>query len=341
MKAHRAVFMFPLGKAEVLPHAPTPLLPQEQTMADPHSEREASSWIYLKLYLGRSVNRMDRLLIDLSREATITGRAQAWFYIRYVDEHGIHIRLRAKAHAGDEQTLRRNLIDVAARRLGRLHELPPGDYFPMVAMPGFEQAVDQISSAHNDIDVVEAPYEPEFDKFGSAEAMDIAEGLFHASSIIACQVLADEENGKYSRKDLVPSLLDETFRAFLPPNKEALFWHEYSYYWLNGKSPAANDWREKFIAKGRSLSDRSIRIVPEEQRFAAGAIEPLRNWRSALTNARTRYAALGSRLDASAEVLCFNFAHLMNNRLGLGTLEEAYMGALLEQRAVSSALETA
>ncbi len=310
-------------------------------MTQSQAAEEMSPWIYLKLYLGRTVDRMDRLLIDLSREDTLTQRAQAWFYIRYVDEQGIHIRLRAKARAGDEQALRRALIDTSARRLGRLHELTPGDYFPMVAMPGFEQAIEQLSSTHNDIDVVEAIYEPELDKFGGPDGMGIAEELFHVSSSVACQVLADDEAGRYSRKDLVASLLDETYRAFLPADNEAVFWREYSYYWLNGKSPAANDWRDRFFDKGRELAERSIRIVPDEQQLPAAALQPLRAWRAALKNAAAGYAELGRRSDAAPEVLCFNFAHLMNNRLGLGTLEEAYMGALLERRAAPAELEAA
>ncbi len=305
-------------------------------MTATHAADHASSWIFLKLYLGRTVDRMDRLLIDLARESALTQRASAWFYIRYVDEQGIHIRLRAKPRAGDEEALRRDLIDLTARKLARLHELPPGDYFPMVAMPGFEQALDQLANAHNDINVVEAPYEPEYDKFGGPQGIEIAEALFHASSVIACRVLEDDERGRYSRKDVMPALLDATFHAFLPAENEQSFWREYCYYWLNGKSPAADDWRDQFFAKSRELAQRSIRVVPEPHQLPPDATLPLRDWHAALQTAAARYAELGRHADAAPEVLGFNFAHLMSNRLGLGTLEEAYLGALLEQRAAES-----
>jgi thiopeptide-type bacteriocin biosynthesis protein len=290
-------------------------------------------WIYLKLYLGNAVDRMDRFLIDIGRVVDATRRADSWFFIRYVDENGIHVRLRAKPATADTHSLRRDLINACAQRLSSLHELPAGDYFPMVTAPGFEAAVAQMTSAHNDVKVVEDRYEPELDKYGGPAGMPIAERLFAQSSLVACQVLNDEEHGLYSRKDLVPMLMDAVFRAFLPQTDQRVFWREYSYYWLGGKSPAADDWREKFFSKDRELNEAGIPLLRADAELPAEAARHLQSWRTALGEAAAAYRELEDREDVNEEVLCFNFAHLMNNRLGLAALEEAYMAALLERRA--------
>lgn len=290
-------------------------------------------WVYVKLYLGRAIDRMDRLLIAVAAEPVLAERAEAWFYLRYVDERGIHVRLRALARAGDDRDdLQRAVIDMSADRLADLHGYPPGDYSPMVTMPGFEEGLERVKAAHNDCNVIEDRYVPETDKYGVRPGMDIAERVFHQSSQLAVRVLELEERGRLSRKDLVPVLMHDAAEAFIPAADRATFWAEYSYYWLNGRSPAADDWRQTFADKGRELSERGIRIVAPDSQLGEEARGIVTAWRTAMQQAAADYAALGRRVDTTPEVLGFNLVHLMNNRLGQAALEEAYIAALLERQ---------
>ncbi len=303
-------------------------------MTTPSSDLFTDRWVYVKLYLGRAIDRMDRLLIALAAEPVLTERAQAWFYLRYVDERGIHVRLRALAREGDDaESLLRVVIDMSADRLAELHSYPPGDYSPMVSMPGFEEGLARVTAAHNDTNVAEDRYVPETDKYGARPGMDIAERVFHQSSQLAVQVLQLEERGRLSRKDLVPVLMHDAAEAFIPAADRATFWAEYSYYWLNGRSPAADDWRQTFADKGRELSERGIRLVAPDSQLGPEARGIVTAWRACVKQAAADYAALGRRADTTAEVLGFNLVHLMNNRLGLAGLEEAYIAALLERQA--------
>lgn len=296
------------------------------------SDLVTDRWVYVKLYLGRAIDRMDRLLIALAAEPVLTERAEAWFYLRYVDERGIHVRLRARARPGDEAGLLRAVIDMSADRLADLHRYPPGDYSPMVTMPGFEEGLARVTAAHNDCKVLEDRYVPETDKYGVRPGMDIAERVFHQSSQLAVQMLQLEERGRLSRKDLVPVLMHDAAEAFIPAADRATFWAEYSYYWLNGRSPAADDWRQTFADKGRELSERGIRLVAPEAQLGAEARGIVAAWRACVQQAAADYAALGRRVDTTPEVLGFNLVHLMNNRLGQAALEEAYIAALLERQ---------
>ena len=290
------------------------------------------SWVYVKLYLGRAIDRMDRLLIDLGTEPVLRERARRWFFLRYVDERGIHVRLRAQARPDDRAGLSRALIDACAQRLSELHGHPPGEYSPMVSMPGFEAGLDRITAAHHDVDVIEARYERETDKYGERPAMDIAERVFHESSQLAWTVLRDEEAGRLSRKDLVPILMHEACQAFIAPQDQPEFWNEYSYYWLNGRSPAAEDWQQRFADKDAELQQRGIPVVAALEQLSPAARGVVNEWSRCLRAAVEDYAGVGHPVEAKAEVLCFNFVHLMNNRLGQAALEEAYMAALLERR---------
>jgi thiopeptide-type bacteriocin biosynthesis protein len=288
-------------------------------------------WVYVKLYLGRAVDRMDRLLIDLGAHRVLAEQALQWFYIRYVDAQGIHVRLRAKARAGEREQLSRAVVDACADLLAELPAYPPGDYSPMVTMPGFEASLERVTAAHQDVRVVEERYEPETDKYGVRPGMDVAEALFHQSSVLAVRILREEEQGRLSRKDLVPLLMHEACETFIAPGDRVSFWREYSYYWLNGRSPAADDWRARFAGKGDELEARGIEVLAAPERQDPLRRELFAAWRGALREAAAAYDALKGRVDTSAEVLCFNFVHLMNNRLGLAALEEAYMAALLER----------
>ena len=253
------------------------------------------AWVYVKLYLGRTLDRMDRLLIALGDEPTLQERARQWFYIRYVDERGVHVRLRALSREGDREGLQSALIDRAVRRLGELNAHPPGDYSPLVTAPGFELALDRLSAAHHDVNVIEDRYEPETDKFGERPAMEVAERLFHESSRLAVQVLGEEERGRMSRKDVVPALMAEVCRAFMPEDRAPAFWSEYSYYWLNGHSPAAEDWRQTFARKGDELQQRGIPILPDEAALATPVRELLGACRRCVQEAAAAYANYGNQ----------------------------------------------
>jgi thiopeptide-type bacteriocin biosynthesis protein len=291
------------------------------------------TWTYTKLYLGNALDRMDRLVTGIGRDIDRIDGLRSWFYIRYLDQDGIHVRLRAQGDAERQSHVRHNLLELCTTHLSDLHTMPASTYAPMVTAPGFEASLEQIKSGHNDVRFVEATYEPEFDKFGGEQGMPIAEKLFHTSSSIACDILDDEFRLLYSRKTLYPLLMQATLDAFLPQVDAKAYWREYAYYWLNGKSPAAEDWRGKFFRKADELQTEGVPVLAADPDLPERAVIHLERWRDELGAAAAAYRPLLAEGVANGEILCFNFAHLMNNRLGLAALEEAYMATLLEHEA--------
>lgn len=291
-------------------------------------------WIYFKLYLGQAIDRMDQLIVKLGQSVPNVEGVNNWFYIRYFDDMGVHIRLRALSRSRDSEELKGELHNLCANFLNAVHELLPSSYYPMVVPVGYEEAVEQgVAGGHNDVRIVLDDYEPEADKFGGEIGVKIAEEVFRESSEMACGILSDEVQGFYSRKDMIPVFMNECFKTFLPEGDEVAFWREYSFYWLGGNSPAAGDWREKFFRKGEELQEKQVSVVPDYSALSERQQGYLDRWKDTLASAAARYREMGASVNVSSEVLGFNFTHLMNNRLGIASLEEAYMSALLEQRA--------
>lgn len=291
-------------------------------------------WIYLKLYLGRMVDRMDPLIVRLAGALGRQDHVAQWFFIRYVDEGGIHLRLRVQAIEAQADHVRGRVLHICTGLLNQLHDLPPGDYFPMVATPGFDDELQRVMNPHVDVRIAEAAYEPELEKYGGADAMPAAEAVFAQSTLIAADIIAAEAQGLLSRKSLVPSLMAETYAAILPARNAASFWREYAYYWLNGRSPASDDWRATFFQKGEQLTSENVSVTCYQMPAGGPAQRIVARWRRALDEAIQHVGAIPA---AEPEVLCFNFAHLMNNRLGVASLEEAYIATLLEQAALGQA----
>lgn len=286
-----------------------------------------SDWLYLKLYLGEAFDRCDALIVSLVPDLLRLEGIERWFFLRYVDQRGFHLRLRLRTGAARVSALSERATRVCQRALQQLLSLPPSDYSPMV--PAFGRISEVPPSAT--IGIEADRYEPEYEKFGGTRGMPIAEELFEASSRIALEVLREEDRGTLSRKTIAPCLMQAVADAFEADH--AAFWEDYSFYWLGARTPVAHDAREQFFEKGRMLHAERVPIAPPSHMLPVSAREIVEKWGHSVRSAAAAYARGSDPGDVTPDVLVFNFAHLMNNRLGLYAMEEAYLGALLEQRA--------
>ncbi|WP_045739085.1 thiopeptide-type bacteriocin biosynthesis protein [Xanthomonas sp. MUS 060] len=285
-------------------------------------------WGYLKLYFGTQAARADAVVAELCRKLQAASDVERWFFIRYVDEGGFHLRLRYQG--ASEAAMVRNVYvrQMCTDLLDHLYAFTPSAYMPMVRLPDYMDAVAEPVVSDTRLRVEQETYLPEVDKYGGKQGVTIAEQVFHASSQLAGVILDDEARGLYSRKTLAPCLMLACERAF-PVQGHADYWDQYGLYWLGGRSPAAEDWQRRFRNKGRELLDSGYAIVAADDTLPVPAQIVLQRWRQALKSAAAAYRGLGAATDAQADVLSLNFSHLMMNRLGIATLEEAYLATLL------------
>ncbi len=300
----------------------------------------AHGWLYFKLYPGRYVDRADALIAAAAARVHAIDAALPWFYLRYFDSTGFHLRLRVQPAPGSRDAVAAQLQADLQAVLDQLPDLPSNLHQPMVLPRGAKGdplgAMAQGKPASLALDT----YEPEYDKYGGARGTPLAEVLFADSSRIALALLADERAGLYDRKSLAPWLMQACFEVFQPATARRYF-RQYSQFWLGGDTPAADDWRDRFFAKARALAANGVALLPEPAALHPAAAARLADWRAALQRTQAAYAGAGRGAKAPSDVLSFNFSHLMNNRLGFSALEEAYLAALLEHTHRDAAMEAA
>jgi len=288
----------------------------------------SDDWLYLKLYLGHAANKMDIFIVEsMPRLINLQGYDR-WFYIRYLDEAGAHIRLRFR-HSGestpDKAGFATTVRLICEKGLLALAQFPPSDYRPMVIPPGFDYGI----VPKGIVEIVEDAYEPEYDKFGGVQAMPVAEEAFEVSSEIALRVLNDESLGRYSRKTIAPCFMKTALNMINPLGGADLFWLEYSYYWLGGRTSMAEDLREKYKTKYNQLKIENIPVITPVSELPVQARNLLEQWSDQLRVTSRAYSEIEGGLKITESSLAFQLIHLMNNRIGISGFEEAYLATLL------------
>lgn len=285
-------------------------------------EKTDKRWIYYKIYPGDEA-RTDYLVTGALAEISRLSDARQWFFLHYTDEAGPHLRLRVQAYR-DPGQLRERVRQVLERALARLPTLPPTSYRPTIRLaPG--PIVPELAprSAHLELE----RYQPDVESFGERGVL-IAEHLACASSEAAVRVLTDEYQQRYSRKTLVPLLMHATGAAFVPDAGSSL-WRDYASYWLAYAPDLEAEWLPRFTAKADQLRAEGVCVVEPDAETAGEAIEVLTAWRAAVSSAAEAFCSVDDDPPRSPRELTFHFLHLMNNRLGLMPIEEAYFATLI------------
>ncbi|WP_211241706.1 thiopeptide-type bacteriocin biosynthesis protein [Patulibacter minatonensis] len=296
----------------------------ESPVAQP--DRRAGRWLFAAVSPG-GPDRMDAGVATVVRDAAdllrATPEAERWFFLRYFDRRGPHLRLRVRARDRDDldavqhrlwprlqDGVRRaqETTDVVARR--PLLPSPPGLELPDGRHAGVEHRV----------------YERELRKWGGHDGTAIAEDLFEASSD-AVLALDGETLGTGERAALALTLMEAALRA-VPADEHARFWDGYAAWWCGAKQrprqyPALRRGIDGAAAKARGpLTAAARRRAGYDG--AAGALDAY-----AAAVGRMLADARAAGIERDVPHLCFHHVHMTNNRLGITLTEEALLGAVL------------
>jgi len=299
-----------------------------QPPAEPHTAPKADldSWLYYTIHPG-TADRLDDVVrrivapaIDGVRRA---GALRRWFFARYIDRHGPHIRLRIKVPAERRDEAHR---EVAARIERELPAVRPLEVPPLLQLTE-RQPEPHAPSLRWTPRWTTAAYEPEYDKYGGATGVEIAERLFEASSALAVRVVLSGALRRDDRARICLRTMRDLVDAFHRHRDEAdAFLANYVWYWSGQERAGAADLRAQIETAGR-------RDSAQLWTDAALADEPsltdmTDQYRLAIE--RTAHDVAGAALPVSATRLCFDYLHMNHNRLGLQPVEEAYLAGLLE-----------
>ncbi|MEU8581325.1 lantibiotic dehydratase C-terminal domain-containing protein [Streptomyces abikoensis] len=299
--------------------APLPVL----THVD--SALNAAGWWYARLYPGGLNNldaAVDRLLpplVDLAAEAG----ADRWFFIRYTDWDGPHLRVRFHGS--------RDLLDALHRRLPslradcvRLGHGGQATYQPLLPLD-LRPFQGQRSGAET------ALYEPEDDKYGGPVGTRLAEEVFEYSSCLARW--ANAYTRVPDRAALAVLLLRGAGEALSLAGAvgeegaidPAQFWGRHLQWWTQDAGSAAEGLRG-LLRRSAERDDRGVR-----QRTAGLASDPdVRWWTESWTAVLTTYLSRTRRhhVPRTTGHLIFHQAHMMLNRMGILPREEAMLGTM-------------
>ncbi|GAA2978709.1 lantibiotic dehydratase [Actinokineospora diospyrosa] len=216
----------------------------------------AGDWLYLLVHGSRQ--GQDDLLRDevpaLVRLAADTG-ADRWFFIRYTDADGHHLRLRFH---GDPALLWSRLLPAASALLARWQE-------------------DGLVGAHR-----VQPYEPELERYGGIDALEAAERVFCEDSAAAIALLRLAKSSPFSLDALGAISVASLAHAFghPPPGTP----------WITPTGEAAESWLT--ITGTRRDLPQAYRADPARWQ---GWIDPAAGWPGLGADGAPVLAALAAR----------------------------------------------
>ncbi|MDC4556360.1 thiopeptide-type bacteriocin biosynthesis protein [Acinetobacter baumannii] len=286
-------------------------------------------WTYFKLYVGDRYDALDWIITDVIGDALNKVGDLPWFYLRYIDEKGTHLRFRVKLPQ-EQKNLDKQLYACLHDNLSAIGILPFNQYTPLISVVGQNNTFDD-RNVDLGIFCEKSIYEPELEKYGGEKGIVIAEKLFHKSSEIAREILIQEKTFSLNRKDFVLLLFICGLDVFLKKQNIQPFLERYATFWLSG-NPAIGSLKMVFSEQAYELLDTGANIIPEILNFELKNQELIKDWYSALKEAREAYSLNANNYSSDmAERLAFHFIHLMNNRLGFNSLEESYLATLLSR----------
>lgn len=257
--------------------------------------RTAAEWTYLRIGV-ESIEAGDRLLREVVTPVMRMYEASAlsdprWFFLRYLDATGLHIRLRVHDRDPDrlariDGALRREVVGLGLRRREAVRYLEDGYYVP------------------------------EWAKWDGADGVRRAEGVFGFSSRYAVEQL-DGDRAARRVRGLV--LLDAA-TAVVPGETVRSFLYYYAWYWSGGNTAMLPRTRPRIRAHADRLGEQLLED--------AAAVRPSIMADPAYARYADRLAQDVSR-GARPWARLFNHVHLTANRLGLTTPEEAVLAEVL------------
>lgn len=275
-------------------------------------------WLYLRIYPG-ALEKMDALARLVARPAVKLARGLSgvdrWFFLRYVDQRGYHLRLRFRGPTRSINVLHRELEHLVASALMDIADLKVPATKRLVPLPIPDLSSDEIGW-ETDL------YEPELNVYGEGSGIETAEITFEQSSELALSLLLDERWRHGSRVGYALALMGATADAFHIQDGREMFWARYAAFWSRpeyGSTQALAD---------RLASAAAVRTLVVGRDYSATA--KLSGWRVLISEyvKALEGSVAGGKLLVP-EQRCAQFVHLMNNRLGFLPIEEVYMAFLL------------
>ncbi|MBV9257600.1 MAG: thiopeptide-type bacteriocin biosynthesis protein [Ktedonobacteraceae bacterium] len=282
-----------------------------------------NSWLYFKIY-PHSSDQLDEVIRFIVRPTVELVRStlelERWFFIRYMDQRGWHIRLRLRGPFQEHKEVYHKIGDLIERALPGLPYQKRGRILPAYLSP-------PVRLGESGYKITE--YQPEYQKYGGRTGILIAERLFEASSELAVQAVMRSPLLDLRRVLLSLHLMQVVINTVFDTAEERThFLNHYHWYWggqnrEEGKALQSTFRQSAYIRRGplieqlaNDLKDPVVQMLIED-------------YQKAVTETVQALHAAIDELSESIDHMCFDYVHMNNNRLGIVPFEESYLSALL------------
>lgn len=314
-----------------------------------------TDWISVEVYYHDDLDRVLRGVVVPTRDELMrTGAATCWFFLRYWDG-GNHLRLRIRPNHGQADAVRSMLRQALDRFL--VDEPSPDTmtaamYRKLSSVLGTaEQLTGYSDVLHPNNSYEFVAYRPEIQRYGQGRSLLAAEQHFQQASEIALAVVHRNEPRERRLTRCFTFLLtawlvvlDEP--AALGSLADALFGAWAKRFGREATAAGSASWQHRYGLLRESLLRRAAELsIAVGQPAADRVVDPLTDaWLASVRSLQTKWlpdlrsgdfrpairAGWESALTAStAELSCLAAldlcAHLMFNRLGLTSRDEAFV----------------
>lgn len=266
--------------------------------------KQQSDWLYMRLYVGNG-DSTDEALPIIHEWLSVIRRnfnIDRWYFLRYIDVDGHHIRLRVRADPDviDQlyllvPELEKKLIHTPQRSISRVI------YDPLLVMNGGRTGI------------TFGVYSPEYLKYGGIGRMDSVEQHFGYSSMWCLEQRIWEISDPVMRVALAGRYLAEVFGSFIHNFPENSLFSEHTHRWVR-RIPRALRLNNRYL---ESLVEQVVASSNELVIDTRGLLDSLLNCIN---------GSFKERCSNNWTQQLMDLVHMDLNRIGVNVPEECLAG---------------
>lgn len=273
-------------------------------------------WLYMRAYpeLPTLVDAAAKSLVPWLASVAAEEGATKWFFMRYLDMTGQHLRMRLYCSTDGVDRISnrfdevRHILSQLDRSEAESKRLIPGASFDN--LPG-------------GVKVNTSVYSPELDKYGGVHGVDLAEQLFTYSTGWFCRGNVSSLDPLHERSILAAEIMVKSV-ALVFPDSQKEFWRSHQKKWsFHLRSAIPN--RDDLMTSLEDINSK-IRIDLSTEQEHLRLSEQL-----ALRLKTTVDRAENLDLTRSKQELFLEYLHMEMNRLGFLPAEECALGIVAAQ----------
>ncbi|MDO7907923.1 thiopeptide-type bacteriocin biosynthesis protein [Paenibacillus sp. JX-17] len=277
-------------------------------------------WVHYHVYPGSLVkldNGVESVIAPVVKLLQDQYAVKQWFFIRYFDRSGAHLKLRFQVKQRELKEFLSSAESGISSHLAMIESEKPLNHQRLI--PYRYDARENIPKYTRNI------YEPELTKYINDKYLSLSENLFCSSSELVCMLMKKINSKDINRYEWSLILTERILMGLALEREEITSFHQTNLDYWSGSPSMSSRLREAAYHKRDVIDSMMNPQQVERTDSIQGEDAYVTQTVSILKEAEKEYGRSALRH------LLFHYSHMMNNRLGIWPIEEAYLSALMLQ----------